>query len=341
VPAPNRFPSAANGAGFKPLAELLHRLGLKFGIHMMRGIPRQVVDRNTPILGTRYRAQDIADRASVCPWNTDMVGVDLNKPGAQAYYDSLCRLSASWDVDFLKADDMSRPYFTHQPEIHALRSAIDRSGRAMVLSLSPGETPLAAADDVQGQANMWRISDDFWDKWPLLLEQFVRLAAWAPYQRPGNWPDADMLPLGLIDLGRRRTNFTPDEQVTPMTLWCVARSPLIMGGDLRRLDDFTLALLANDEVLAVNQASRSNRQISRTADEAVWAAEDVRSGETIIALFNLRDANARVLAPLAALGLTGPLRVRDLWRHTMAQVQAAFAPFLPAHGAGLYRISRS
>jgi hypothetical protein len=340
TPAPNRFPSAVNGAGFKPLADTLHRLGLKFGIHIMRGIPRQAVDRNTPILGTRYRAQDIADRASVCPWNTDMYGVDMNKPGAQAYYDSLCRLYASWDVDFLKADDMSRPYFAHQPEIHALRSAIDRCGRAMVLSLSPGETPLAAAGDVRDQANMWRISDDFWDKWPLLLEQFVRLADWAPHQRPGNWPDADMLPLGLIDLGKRHTNFTPDEQATLMTLWCIARSPLIMGGDLRQLDDATLALLTNDEVLAVNQASRNNRQISRTAEEAVWAAEDVRSGETIVALFNLRETSTRIVAPLSTLGLAGSLQVRDLWRHTTAFVQGAFTPSLPPHGAGLYRISR-
>jgi alpha-galactosidase len=121
IPAPNRFPSAAHGAGFKPLADRLHRMGLKFGIHMMRGIPRQAADRNTPILGSRHRAGEIADRVNICPWNADMYGIDMSKPGAQAYYDSVVALYASWGVDFLKADDMSRPYFRNAPEIHAVR----------------------------------------------------------------------------------------------------------------------------------------------------------------------------------------------------------------------------
>src|SRR3984885_155873 len=165
LPAPNRFPPAVNGAGFKPLADFVHGLGLKFGIHMMRGVPRQAADRNLPILGSKYRAGGIADRVNVCPWNTDMYGIDMAKPGAQDYYDSVLRLYASWGVDFVKADDMSRPYARNAPEIHAVRAAIDRSGRAMMLSLSPGETPLAEAGDVAHSANMWRISDDFWDTW--------------------------------------------------------------------------------------------------------------------------------------------------------------------------------
>src|SRR5579872_3075264 len=178
TPAPNRFPSAVQGAGFKPLADHVHGLGLKFGIHIMRGVPRQAADRNLPIRGTAWRAGDIADRVNVCPWNTDMYGVDMRKPGAQAYYDSLFEMYARWGVDFIKADDMSRPYERNAAEIHAVRHAIDRCGRPMILSLSPGETPLTSARDVQKNANMWRISDDFWDTWPLLLEQFDRLKNW-------------------------------------------------------------------------------------------------------------------------------------------------------------------
>jgi len=339
LPAPNRFPSAANGAGFKPLADYVHGLGLKFGIHMMRGVPRQAADRNAPILETTYRAGDIADRTNICPWNTDMYGVDMAKPGAQAYYDSVFALYASWGVDFIKADDMSRPYFRNAPEIHAVRSAIDRCGRPMVLSLSPGETPLTAAADVARNANMWRISDDFWDTWPALVEQFTRLRNWNPYRRAGNWPDADMLPLGVLEMGRRKTRFTPDEQMTLMTLWSIARSPLIMGGDLRKLDDATLALLTNDEVLAVNQSSHDNREALFGDRKVGWTAR-AANGDTYVALFNLNDATTPVPIELARLGLRGAARVRDLWqRRKIATAHDIFGPTLPGHGAGLYRLS--
>lgn len=345
LPAPNRFPSAVGGAGFKPLADYVHELGLKFGIHMMRGVPRQAAEHNTPILGTAYRAGDIADRINVCPWNTDMYGVDMSKPGAQAYYDSIIRLYASWGVDFLKADDMSRPYFRNAPEIAALRSAIDRCGRPMILSLSPGETPVAAAGDVMRRANMWRISDDFWDTWPLLLEQFARLRNWNPYRQAGNWPDADMLPLGVLEMGRRKTHFTPDEQITLLTLWSIARSPLIMGGDLRRLDDATCSLLTNDEVLAVNQTSRDNREIFFRDGQSSWFAKAPDDDGVYLALFNLRDlkpdmAGARVPVELTELGLKGTVRARDLWaRRELATARDTFSPTIPCHGAGLYRLS--
>jgi len=289
LPAVNRFPSTANGAGFKPLATRIHALGLKFGVHLMRGIPRQAVEQNVPILGTSVHAQDIANRASICPWNPDMYGVDTTKPGAQAYYDSVFALLASWGVDFVKVDDISRPYAEHANEIDAIRRAIDRTGRAIVLSLSPGETPLSAAAHVREHANMWRISDDFWDRWLSLHEQFARLEAWNQYRAIGAWPDADMLPLGVIDLNSRSTRFTPDEQRTLLTLWAVARSPLMHGGDLTQTDPATLALLTNDEVLGVNQHSENNRVLFDRDDLAAWAADVPGSPDKYLALFNARD----------------------------------------------------
>src|SRR6266436_1130575 len=204
-PATNRFPSSANGVGFKALTDYVHGQGLKFGVHLLRGIPRQAVEQNTAIKGTSFRAADIADRTSACSWNGDMWGVDMTKPGAQEYYESVFALFAEWGIDFVKVDDISRPY--HRSEIEAIRRAIDRTGRPMVLSLSPGETPLDAGEHVSRQANLWRVSDDFWDKWPLLLEQFERLEKWTPFRGPGHFPDADMLPLGVISLGKR-TRFT-------------------------------------------------------------------------------------------------------------------------------------
>jgi len=339
LPAINRFPSSANGAGFKPLGDRLHALGLKFGIHLMRGVPRQAADRNLPVLGTQVHCGDIADRTSLCPWNPDMYGVDMTKPGAQAYYDSVFNLLAAWGVDYVKVDDMSRPYHDHAPEIEAVRKAIDASGRPMVLSLSPGETPLDAAAHVQRHANLWRISDDFWDQWPLLLEQFGRLERWNPYRIPGCWPDADMLPLGVLELGRRTTRFTPDEQRTMMTLWSIARSPLIMGGDLRKLDPATQALLTNDEVLAVNQRSTGNRPLFNTGGLIAWSAEVPNARARYLALFNTTDAPTTVGVDLAALGLKGSVAVRDLWtRKADGVANGRLERTLPAHGAGLYRL---
>ena len=289
LPAPNKFPSAANGAGFKPLADHVHTLGLKFGVHLMRGIPRNAVQANLPVFGTAFHAQDIANIASICPWNPDMYGVDMTKPGAQAYYDSVFALFASWGVDYVKVDDISRPYHQNEKEIEAIRAAIDHSGRPIVLSLSPGETALSAAGHVTQHANLWRISDDFWDRWLALHDQFVRLWNWNEHRRPGAWPDADMLPLGRLNLGERATRFTPEEQRTMMSLWSIARSPLMHGGDMTKTDDFTLSLLTNDEVLAVNQQSANNRPLFNRDDLIAWTADVPGSADKYLAVFNARD----------------------------------------------------
>lgn len=306
----------------------------------MRGIPRLAVERNLPVFGTRYRARDIADPTSICPWNPDMYGVDMRRPGAQAYYDSVFRLYAAWGVDFVKMDDMSRPYDAHAPEIEAAHKAILASGRPIVLSLSPGETPVDRAGHVRRYAQMWRISDDFWDEWPLLEAQFTRLENWNPYRAPGGWPDADMLPLGRLALGQRDTKFTPAEQKTVMTLWSIARSPLIMGGDLRHLDPPTLALLTNPEVLAVNQASTENQPHFLADGMRVWTARPQGSRDLFLALFNTTDKESETGVDFRWLGIASPVRVRDLWaRKPIGTAARRFAVNLPPHGAGLYRLS--
>lgn len=314
LPAPNRFPSATGGAGFRPLADYVHGKGLQFGIHLMRGVPRLAVARKLPVRGTALSAADIADTNSICPWNPDMYGVDMRKPGAQAYYDSVFELIASWGVDFVKVDDIARPYHEHEREIEAIRQAIDRTGRPIVLSLSPGETALTAADHVKRHANMWRISDDFWDTWPALLEQFERLARWNPNRGPGHWPDADMLPLGVLDLGRRSTHFTPAEQRTLMTLWSIARSPLIHGGDMTKTDPETLALLTNDEVIAVNQRSEDNRPLFDRGGLIAWTANVPASPDRYLALFNTRD---RFPLDLRSPVFTSPLVTRATPGHAV------------------------
>ena len=346
LPATNRFPSSANGAGFKPLADYLHGKGLKFGIHLLRGIPRQAVRANSAIKGTTARAAEIADTNSVCPWNTDMFGVDMSKPGAQEYYDALFELVAAWDVDLVKVDDLSRPY--HKAEIEAIRKAIDKTGRKIVFSTSPGETPVKEGAHVAQHANQWRISDDFWDNWKALMEQFTRCHNWEPFIGPGHFPDADMLPLGTLDMGKRKSRFTRDEQFTMMTLWSIFRSPLIMGGDLTKMDAFTQSLLTNPEVIAVNQNSTGNRQLFRRDGFVAWVADVPGSTDRYLALFNTRnkpnDTNAaatmKIEAQLAEVGFTGACKIRDLWvNEDRGEFSGVFAPEIPWHGAGLYRVS--
>lgn len=361
LPAANRFPSTKETRSFKPLAEKIHAMGLKFGVHLMRGIPRQAVVRNVPILGTEnlgaggIRAAEIGSKTDICEWNTDMYGVDMAKPGSQEYYDSVLELLASWGVDFVKVDDLSRPY--HTAEIEAIRKAIDKTGRPIVLSTSPGATPVGQGEHVRMQANQWRVSDDFWDQWRLLKEQFARLDAWTPYRGPGHFPDADMLPVGNIRAFQPRgawTRFTRDEQITMLTLWCIARSPLIIGGNLPKNDDFTLRLLTNDEVLRVDQHSTHNRQVWKKGDSYAWAADDDERPATYVALFNATDGKVRETGDQAAtvtFDLTElPPRdrdtgdtARDLWNHKDIKLggKKAISANLRPHQAALFLVPRA
>lgn len=342
LPAPNRFPSAGNGKGFKGLADQIHRMGMKFGIHVMRGIPRQAVRMNTPILGTSLRAQDIADTGSICEWNGDMYGIDMTKPGAQEYYNSIFRLYASWGVDFVKMDDLARPYDKNWREIEGAHKAIQASGRPITLSISPGETDLKWASHVPHYAQMWRISDDFWDEWKLLKEQFERLENWNPVMGENAWPDADMLPLGRLAMGSRDTKFTPDEQQTLMTLWSIARSPLIMGGDLRSMDEHTLALLTNPEVLAVHGKSHKNRPLRADPGTRIWNAQSngARAAQ-YLALFNTEDAPAQIVFDLSRLNLGDrTVAVRDLWRREdLPPAHGVIRQNLAPHASVMLRIT--
>jgi alpha-galactosidase len=343
IPAPGRFPSSASGKGFTELAQYVHNKGLKFGIHIMRGIPKRAVEQNLPILGTQSKASDIADKTSLCKWNGDMYGVDLSKPGGQAYYDSIVSLYAGWGVDYIKADDMAIPF--HGAEISALHKAIVKSGRPIVLSLSPGPADLSKAAFYAENANLWRISNDFWDRWPLLKKNFDLLNAWASYAKPGAWPDADMLPLGRIGLRAevgddRKTNFTPDEQRTLMTLWCIARSPLMFGGDLPSNDAFTLSLINNKDVIDVDQHGQDSHRLFADGDKVAWVS-DVPGGKgRYLAIFNTGDtAPVDISIQWRQLGLKSGAKLRDLWeRKDLSSSGDGHTFTLKPHASGLYRI---
>ncbi|HEU5400943.1 MAG TPA: glycoside hydrolase family 27 protein [Terriglobales bacterium] len=349
TPPASRFPSAANNAGFKPLATFAHSLGLKFGIHILQGIPREAVEKNLPIEGSPFHARDAANKSGTCPWNPDNYDLDASKPAAQAYYDSIARLYASWGVDFIKVDCIaSRPY--KGDEIRMLSTALQKTGRPIVLSLSPGAAPLDKVDEMRKYAQMWRISDDIWDLWHSnvpypqgLGDQFANVAKWEGLAEPGHWPDADMLPLGYLGPApgwgqARGTRLSHDEQRTFMTLWCIFRSPLMVGGRLPSANAWTVSLLTNREVLDVDQHSTDSRPVVSTDKVVVWRAKSPRG--YYVAVFNVSPETQRVSYNWSELGLQGAnYRLRDLWEHKDLGNAVSLSVELSSHASILYSVT--
>jgi hypothetical protein len=349
IPAPSRFPSSADGAGFKPLADYVHSLGLKFGFHILRGIPKQAFEKNFSIAGSSFKASDAADTSALCPWNNDNYGLK-DSPAGQAYYDSIASLYASWDADFIKVDCISsRPYAG--ADIRMLSTAIRKTGRPMVLSLSPGAAPLDKVDEMRQYAQMWRISDDIWDVWRSNLDfpqgvwnQFERAAKWAPLTEAGHWPDADMLPIGHLgpaaSWGKPRdSRLTHDEQRTMLTLWSMFRSPLMMGGDLASSDEWTIALLTNPEVIAVDQHSTGERALITTEKTAVWTSRPSDGKGSYVAIFNIGDSGQTLHYSWKELNLNGTnYKLRNLWDRKDLGTAKEINVTLPPHGCVLYRV---
>lgn len=358
LPDPVRFPSAEGGKGFKPLADAVHALGLKLGVHMMRGIPRIAVDKDLPVKGTEFTAKDVADLEHVCKWNPDNYGLKPGHPGSQAWYDAQIDQFAEWGLDFLKVDDMQTPF--HSEEIAAYHRAIAKAeaahGREISLSLSPGGwVSTSYVDFLRGNAQMWRISDDLWDRWEDILQQFARLARWAPFQREGHWADADMLPLGHIGLRAERGDdrdckLTADERRALLALWCMGRSPLMVGGDLPTSTPETIALLANPALVEVTAGSTNNRETLRERQFKEWWNADSYRGELIIwaadaadwadgtpsahagghyaAMFWTGDDDYELGDNIELQSIVGPEHAKDAW--TLTDLFAGVADGAPA-----------
>jgi hypothetical protein len=352
MPAENRFPSAKDGQGFKKLAEYIHSKGLKFGIHIMRGIPKIAVEKRLPVKGANgITADQIYSTELQCEWLRDNYTIVAEKAGAQEYYNSIFELYAQWGVDFVKVDDLSRPY--HREEIELIRKAIDHSGRPIILSTSPGETPIEVADHVREHANMWRMVDDVWDTWPHISHVMDMGKKWYPYIAPGTWPDCDMLPLGRISIRgergvNRMTRLTKDEQYTLMSFWTIFRSPLMFGGDLPSNDDFTISLLTNSEVLDISKNSTNNRLLIDDGGKKIWVADDKNNEDVYAAFFYVNDGlpfeeqkdSVKIDLDLKELGLSGTYKVRDLWaKKDLGEFRGTLSLYVRNHGAGLVRIN--
>lgn len=345
TPAINRFPSAADGNGFKPLADYIHSKGLKFGIHIMRGIPKVAVEKKLPIKGAGgITADQVYSTELQCTWLRDNFTI-LDKPGAQEYYNSIMELYASWGVDFIKIDDLSRPY--HTKEIEMIRSAIDHTGRPMVLSMSPGETPVADAAHASTHANMWRMVDDVWDTWGHLTHLMKVAQSWYSYILPGTWPDCDMIPLGRISIRGERgqdrmTRLTHAEQYSLMTFFTIFRSPLMFGGDLPGNDEFTLSLLTNPDVLKMHRESTDVRQLFQQDGKLAVTSRNPKTGERYLAVFNISDntESLKISISLSETGINRKSSITNMWTgENVGTFTGEFSVTLPAHTSGLYRLT--
>ncbi|WP_163398710.1 glycoside hydrolase family 27 protein [Flavobacterium fluviatile] len=344
LPAVNRFPSAKDNNGFKPLADYIHKKGLKFGIHIMRGIPKKAVEEKMPIKGTNgVTADQIYTTALQCEWLKDNYTILADKPGAQEYYDSIFELYAQWGVDFIKIDDLSRPY--HEGEINLIRNAIDKCGRKIVLSTSPGETPISAAAHVKEHANMWRMVDDVWDTWPHITHLMDVAQKWYPHIAPGTWPDCDMIPLGRISIrgergNDRMTRLTKDEQYTLITFFNIFKSPLFFGGDLPSNNAFTLSLLTNKEVVKMHNESTDVKQLFQKDGKIAVTSGNPKDDSVYLALFNISDTDSQnVSVPLSDLGIAGLADCKNMWTGEKLNIAAKeVSVTLKPHASVLYKL---
>ncbi|KMT65573.1 glycoside hydrolase family 27 protein [Catenovulum maritimum] len=358
IPCPEKFPSSVNGAGFKPLADYVHSLGLKFGIHIMRGIPVQAVEAKSPIKGTKSTADQVSYDREACPWYNSLRTLNFAHPDAKAYYESIVDLYKEWGVDYIKADDLNSwhevensdgsPTGTGSPyridDIEALSNAMRNCGRGMLLSLSPGGPETTIVNHLRNHANLWRISADFWDHWGSLKKQMERCAIWAPFITEGHWPDADMLPIGDLPRGEsggtnRVGNFNMQEMHTLMTLWSMARSPLMIGANLPGTDPAIIKLLQNADVLAVNQNSTANRYVATKAGFVIWRAQAKDGTGEYLAVMNTNDDMAVVSLTPSEVELSNFTGAKDLWCRYSAQVHPdSLSVELAAHDAVLFKI---
>jgi hypothetical protein len=360
IPVPARFPSASDGKGLKGLADWTHAQGLKFGIHIVRGIPKAAVEANLPIEGSHFRAADAADRSATCPWDDANYGIADNEAG-QAYYNSLLRQYAAWGVDFLKVDCIAdHPY--RPSEIRQIAKAIRVAGRPVVLSLSPGPTNIRHAAEVKQYAQMWRIMDDMWDAWTFphpdpsttfpngVRNAFDKLAEWNPHVAPGSWPDADMLPFGSLfphaGWGQpRHSRLSEAETRTAFTLWSIARSPLILGGNLTEADAWLQPMLMNRSVLALNQADRVSRPLAplpaALGDAKVWVSGPRGKAFDTVAIFNVSEAPLQVNSAWSSFGFgVGPRAACDLWTGKAIGAATNVRWTIAPHDVTLLRIGR-
>jgi Alpha galactosidase A/Alpha galactosidase C-terminal beta sandwich domain len=342
-----RFPSAGSLNGIRLVANYVHSLGLKFGLYVTPGLSMQAVVKNTPIEGTSYTADQIAE-PSVKENNYDcggMVGIDYAKPGAQQFINSWADEFASWGVDYLKLDGVGS---LDIPDVKAWSDALRQTGRPIHLELSNGLTIDHASAWAQ-YSNGWRTGGDIecygcepgsssypLTDWSSVSSRFDQVAAWQPYGGPGGYNDYDSIEVG----NGNNDGLTLPERQTQLSLWALAASPLILGADLTSLDPTDLGLLKNRDVISADQDAIDASRIAAASTYQTFAKTE-RNGDVVVGLFNVSGAPQVISTSVSALGMT-PGRdylLTDLWTHRRTQTTGTISAAVPSHGVALFRIS--
>jgi alpha-galactosidase len=322
-PAPKRKPNGdiitnEKFPDMKSLGDRLHALGLKFGIYSSPG----------PLTCGGYTASyehEANDARSFAHWGVDYLKYDW------CSYEQIAK-------DASRAELM-KPYAL-------MRRLLDNVDRDIVYSLCQYGMGNVWEWGAQVGGNLWRTTEDITDTWESLKNIGFTQIANAPFAAPGRWNDPDMLIVGWVGWGPslHPTRLTPDEQYTHISLWCLLSAPLLIGCDLERLDDFTLNLLTNDEVLALDQdpLGKQAGPVVREGDVQVWAKE-LADGGRAIGVFNLGLTAAKYSLDLGKVGLPGTskARIRDLWRQRdLGTFDGRFDVRVPAHGVVLVKFTK-
>ena len=336
--------------GIKVVADYIHSLGLKFGIYVTPGISMQAVRKNTPIKGTPYTADQIAE-PSVKENNYNcggMVGINFNKPGAQAFINSWVDMFAKWGVDFIKLDGITN---SNIADIKAWARAIQQSGRTMILDVTQGSYTKAIALTLMKYANQWEFAPDIeaysiekdgnsypLTSWSNVKKRFNYVAEWQPFAGPVGYNDYD-----AIEIGNGSNNgLTPDEKKTQLSLWALGSSPLILGVDLTHLNRQELQkYLKNTAVLAVDQDGIAAKRLVNTRSRQVFAKMET-NGDVIVGLFNIGKMAEKISIQVSTLGLPENKKgysLNNLWTGRKKKIDGTtISATVPSHGVVLYRV---
>ena len=338
----------------KGLADEIHNMGLKIGIY------------STPWISSYAEFVGGSSDDPQGKWDESIKGRDWRKDGKHLFAENDAKQWAAWGIDYLKYDwnprtkpgDVSNEVFKKQ--IQDMAKALENSGRDILFSYS-NSMPFEAIGDVSPQLNAWRTTGDIRDSWWSLTRIGFSQDKWGPHARPGHWNDPDMLVVGHVGWSKNLhpTNLTPDEQYTHISLWSLLAAPLLIGCPIERMDEFTLSLLTNDEVLAVNQdpLGKQARLVSSQGEEVVierpgrpgqagkfprgqvWSRE-LEDGTSAVGLFNLGDDEMSVIADFKDLKVSGKQTVRDLWRQKdIGTADGKYEAKVAPHGVVFVKLS--
>ncbi|MGE4489046.1 MAG: putative Ig domain-containing protein [Kiritimatiellales bacterium] len=337
LPDPDKFPD------MKKLCDDVHALGLKIGIYSTPWVTSYA----GYIGGSSDNPSGDWNRADFAGKNWHDRGMNF-RYGRYSFATNDAAQWAEWGIDYLKYD--WRPNDTGNTV--AMADALENSGRDIIYSLS-NNGPVGSAKLFEKRVQCWRTTGDLKDRWDSPGPNMNLLQVWEMHRAwlnagtrggPGHFPDADMLVVGQVverNQGEslRPSRLTADEQYTHISLWALWSCPLLIGCPIEQLDDFTLGLLANAEVLDVQQDERG------IAGDTVYNEKDVEiivktlaDESRAIGLFNRNGKPQIITVDWRDAGLDGKQIIRDLWRQKdLGVFEQSFSANVPAHGVVLVR----